>query len=98
MIPPRYSIWREILESDEVPLKSPGSFFTDLGGPVVEREVECYLLDWPAMKAAQKDRLALWVANRFGVSVGDALLECDARGYPIRAADVSVAFSLRAFI
>lgn len=95
---PRYVIWREILGSDDVPLQSPGSFFADLGDPVAERSVECYALDWPSMRAEQKHRLALWVAERFGVSLNDALLDCDARGYPIRAADVTVAFSLRAFI
>jgi hypothetical protein len=95
---PRYATWREILGDRDVPLKSPGSFETDLGDPISERDVECYLLDWAGMKAAQKYKLAEFISQKFGCSLSDALTEGDERSYPIRAADVIVAFSLRAFI
>lgn len=95
---PRYATWREILGDGDVPLKSPSSFFADLGDPVVEGDVECYVLDWAGMKPAQKQRLADFIAQKFGCSLNDALLEGDARSYPIRESDVIVAFSLRAFI
>jgi hypothetical protein len=93
----RYATWFEILGSNDVPLKSPASFEAELGYPVTEK-AECYELDIEGMKAAQKQRLAKWIAARFDTSIEEALEEIYTRGFTIRATDVIVAFSLRAFI
>jgi hypothetical protein len=51
------------------------------------------------MKGIQKERLARWIADRFEISsLGNVLLYCDERGFPIRAEDVTVGFSMRAFL
>jgi hypothetical protein len=94
---PRYATWRAILGSDNVPLKSPRSAKASLGFPVCET-VECYEIDLAAMTAEQKDRLFDWCAGQFGEDRAAIRADLEREGFPIREADVIVAFSLRAFV
>jgi hypothetical protein len=91
---PRYAAWHEILDSNDVPLTAPQPLPAQLGVEIVD----VYLLDLQRLNPAQVTRLVNAIADRTGklrAQVGGALL---ADGCPIRAADVHVAFSLRAFI
>lgn len=93
----RYATWREILGSDDVPLKKPSAVRCDLGHPVAET-VDCYELDLAVMTEEQKGRLVDWCAAKFGASAAEIRAEIERSGYPIREADVMVAFSMRAFM
>jgi hypothetical protein len=93
---PRYKDWQRILGSDDVPLLDPKTYRANFGKE--ESEVEIHKLDWQGMSVDQKDRLVAWVAQQFNVHRAEARAELNQRGFPIRAADVIVAFSLRAII
>jgi hypothetical protein len=92
---PNYQTWHDALGSDRVSLISPRSIMTDMGE---ERNVEAYLLDLRALTLGQRARLLSAVAKRFGVPVYEVESEVARVGFPIRAADVIVAISLRAVI
>lgn len=94
---PRYATWREILGSDNVPLQSPNSFKADLGFPIRET-AECYALDLAAITEEQKNRLVDWCVQKFGGDRATIRADIERSGYPIREADVTVAFSMRAFM
>lgn len=91
---PRYKQWSEILGSEIVPLKSPTAFRTKLG----DEPDEVYALDLKAFTPQQTDRLVAFIRNKFGAEEDEVREELRVRGFPIREADVILAFSLRAFI
>jgi hypothetical protein len=91
---PRYADWEKILGSDDVPLQSPASGQTKLG----QESAEVYLLDLAQLSAEQRAHLIEFIVQRFKADRREVEQELDKVGFPIRAADVSVAFSLRAFI
>lgn len=94
---PRYQWWREVLGSDDVPLKHPGERTGNLGDPVAETAT-VYELDLAALSAGQHERLVRAVATRFNASVSEVRETLAREGFPIRSADVRVAFSMRAFL
>lgn len=91
---PRYEDWKEILGSEIVPLKSPSAFRTKLG----DDPDEVYALDLKAFTAQQTDRLVSFVRKKFGAEDDEVREQLHVNGFPIREADVIVAFSLRAFL
>jgi hypothetical protein len=91
---PRYQDWNDILRSNEVPIESPKSCEANLGGQT-ER---VYKVDLDRLEKAQLERLLTWVADRFGCKRSAAFAELESNGFPIREADVTVSFDLRAFI
>lgn len=92
---PRYAAWKEIFGCDAVPLKTPGSTRADLGE---EKNVEIYQLDFRAVTPEQKARLISWLSSKFVDPREEIEREIDREGFPIRAADVTVSFSMRAFL
>ena len=94
---PRYEQWKHILgQDDHVPLVRPFSTHADLGP---EKDVEIYLLDWQNLDEDQSNKLLEMLSEKFKASTETIAEELDADGYfPIRAADVFIAFDLRAFI
>jgi hypothetical protein len=104
---PRYRIWREILDQDEVPIKhyapakaTLGVPMTEraVGTPVMEENVEVYALDLQELGSAQIRRLAAFVSEKFSTPVDQVEATIRIEGFPIRAEDVIVAFSMRAFL
>jgi hypothetical protein len=91
---PRYEAWRQILGSDDVPLKSPGSGPTMLGN----EKVEVHLLDLVKMTPEQRTRLIDWVVEKFGEKRELVESEIYLVGFPIRTEDVAVFFDMRAFL
>jgi hypothetical protein len=92
---PRYETWARILAGDEVPLVKPVASRANLGD---EKNVEVYVLDIQRLTADQRDRLVQWVAEKFGVPPAAVNEQLESVGFPIREADVIVAFSMRAFL
>lgn len=88
---PRYDKWREILGTDEVPIVNPIPVMAILG---IE-ETEVYHLDLARLNSDQNSRLIDFVVERFGAQRDRVLAELLAVGFPIRAADVTVAIDLR---
>jgi hypothetical protein len=91
---PRYADWLHCLGSDKVPLKSPGSGQTQLGG----ERADVHLLDWPALEESAKERLMAFLAKKFQADPKEVRAELDKNGMPIRAEDVTVVFDMRAFL
>ncbi len=91
---PRHDSWFRILESEKVPLTSPASFETQLG----PEKAEVYRIDVPALTSEQRRRLIEFIGSTFGPKLGDILDELGKNGFPIRASDVIMSFSLRAFL
>ena len=91
---PRYSKWNYILACEEVPLKSPQSYRTLING----NQTEVYDIDLSKLTGEQHARLVEWIASQFSVPVQDVARDLPSEGFPIRTEDVTVAFSLRAFI
>lgn len=91
---PRYADWHGILDSDRVPLKSPGSGQTRLG----EEVTEVYLLDLAALDEPAKERLCDFLAKKFNATAAQARAGIEQDGMPIRAEDVTVCFDMRAFL
>lgn len=91
---PRYADWHDILDGDEVIIESPVSFMADLG----PEKVEVYKLNIKALRDIQRERLVDWIVRKFNEPRSAAYREIDKRGFPIRAADVMVSTSLRAFL
>jgi hypothetical protein len=91
---PRYSKWNHILGGDEVPLKSPQVYSASLNAFTAE----VYDLDLKRLTSEQHGRLVEWIAYQFSLPAEDVARDLAGEGFPIRAEDVAVAFSLRAFI
>jgi hypothetical protein len=92
---PRYQEWKKILGSNDVPLKSAASGHTQLGP---EEKVEVYEVAISKLDAGQRQRLVDFIQERFRETREAVEQNLDEEGFPIRAEDVLVAFSLRAFI
>lgn len=92
---PRYADWLHILGTDRVTLLSPKTAKTQLG----EEACEVYLLDWQDMDEEQSRRLLDFLAKKFGVEASAIEKDLDATGhFPIREADVTIFYSMRAFL
>jgi len=92
---PNYGNWHSILGSMQVPLKGVASGTMQLGE---EKSVEVYLLDIGALTLQQRSRLLSFAAAKFGAPVYEVEREIAKNGFPVRAADVIVSYSLRAFV
>lgn len=92
---PNYEQLKQLFPENRVPLQSAGSIKANLGG---EKDVEVYMLDLKALPLNQRSRLLGMVAKKFGVPVYEVEKELNRSGFPIRAADVIVSFSTRAFL
>jgi hypothetical protein len=91
---PRFAQWREVLGSTDVPIKSPISSFAELA----DGRDDVYEIDLESLDQEQLTRLVDFVVKRFGADsdlVRSTILD---EGFPIRASDVIVAMSLRAFL
>lgn len=104
---PRYEIWRNILDGDEVPLKHPAAQRATLGVPIIERavgtpameeNVEVYVLNLYGLTKFQIERLVAFISEKFRTPTHEVEETIRREGFPIRADDVIVAFSLRAFL
>lgn len=92
---PRYAEWERILGTNEVPLRSSMPFRATLG----EDSDSVYLLDTEKLSPEQRSRLIQHVAKKFGAEQAEVAAQLDQdRHFPIREADVVVAFSMRAFL
>lgn len=92
---PRYDDWLRVLRQDEVPLKSPRSFFANLGE---EADVEVYSLNVEGLTTEQRSRLVNWVSEKFGVAPAMVNEQLEGIGFPVRAVDVTIAMEMRAFL
>jgi hypothetical protein len=92
---PRYQDWKRILGSDEAPIINPKPFATNLGPEML---VEVYSLDVARLSFDQHARLVDFIVERFGVKGREVVRGLESDGFPIRAADVSVSYDLRAFL
>src|SRR5262245_5090299 len=90
---PRYENWREILQSDEAPIISPTPIKAALGAEMAD----VFRLNIAKLSADQRERLIDFIVDKFGVARATAQSEIETSGFPIRAADVSVAFDHRFF-
>src|SRR5262245_41409864 len=90
---PRYEKWREILQSDEAPIISPTPVKTILGPEMAD----VFRLNIAKLTADQRERLIDFIAEKFNVARATAQVEIETSGFPIRAADVVVAFDQRFF-
>jgi hypothetical protein len=90
---PRYENWRKILESDEAPIISPTPIKTLLGAEMAD----VFRLNVAKLTADQRERLIDFIVEKFGVARATAQSEIETSGFPIRAADVVVAFDHRFF-
>jgi len=93
---PRYEEWLAILGTDDVPLLHPGIVHGSLGHE--EGKCDVYLLDLTRLTKEQMDRLVAFVAKKFGAPEEEVCDEILRQGFPIRAADVSICFDVRAFV
>ena len=90
---PRYEKWREILGSDEAPIISPTPIKTLLGVEMAD----VFRLNIAKLTADQRSRLIDFIVQKFNVAEATARAEIEMSGFPIRAADVVVAFDHRFF-
>lgn len=92
---PRYAEWRQILGSDEVPLRDSAERAIRLG----EEETRGYLIGLEQLSMDQFARLIEHLADKFSAPPLDVIAELKSNGHmPIRAEDVTIAFSLKAVI
>ncbi len=91
---PRYDDWRHILDDDDVPITSPNSVEAQLG----PEKVEVYRLDVKRLNPGQRDRLIDFIVVKFNERRSAAADAIDKEGFPIRATDVTVEVSMRAFL
>jgi len=90
---PRYEKWREILQSDEAPIISPTTIKSLLGAEMAD----VFRLNIAKLTADQRSRLVDFIVQKFNVAKATAQAELEINGFPIRAADVIVAFDHRFF-
>lgn len=91
---PRYSKWNHILGCEEVPLRSPQSYLTPINGI----SINVYDVDLAKLTPEQRARLVEWISVQFSEPKENVARDLPSEGFPIRCEDVTVAFSLRAFI
>lgn len=92
---PRYEEWRAILGGDEVELADPYERRATLEKP----DVPVYLLSVKRLSEEQRRRLARFVAEKCGVREEEVRGQFEANGhFPIREEDVTLVFSMRAFV
>jgi|SRR5215470_14755252 len=91
---PRYENWREILQSDEAPIRNPVPIKAIFGAEIAE----IFRLDIAKLTADQRSRLIAFMVQKFNIAEATALAELEVNGFPIRAEDVCVAFDLRFFM
>jgi hypothetical protein len=89
----RYAQWREILGSVDVAIMSPIPSLCMLG----TQEAQVYNLRIAALTEEQLTRLVAFIAHKFSAAPETVRAALPAEGFPIRAEDVTVAISLRAF-
>lgn len=92
---PRYIEWRKIFASDDIPIVSPFPIKAKLG----EETDMIYAICWDELDGPTADRLVDYMAEKFNASpitVAEQI-ESDSH-FPIRASDVIIAFSPRAFM
>jgi hypothetical protein len=92
---PNYQSWREIFGDSQVPLKNPTPVKAELGA---EKDVEVYLLNLAATTLRVRARLLGTLAQKFRCPVYEVEQELNKNGLPIRAEDVIVSVSMRAFV
>lgn len=92
---PNYDEWARILGNSNVPIISPRWSLAELGG---EKNVQVYLLNLRALTLTQRARLVGTLAQKFGAAIYEIEAEINRVGFPIRAADVIVSYSTRAFV
>src|SRR5262249_13776611 len=88
---PRYENWRGILGTDEVPIMLPFGYKALFG----EESVSAYDLNLDALSPEQRERLIAWIAKEYGDSREKIEEGLNEFGFPIREADVIVAFNAR---
>lgn len=92
---PRYADWKAILGTDKVPLLSPQTAETKLG----EETCAVYLMDWQNLDEEASNRLLDFLAKKFNADREVIAADLDETGYfPIREADVTVFYDMRAFL
>lgn len=91
---PRYVDWHDILDGDEVPLEGIQTQMANLG----DEQVEVYKLAIKQLRPVQRERLAAFIQKKFNHPASAVYRMIDKSGFPIRAADVSVSVSPRAFL
>lgn len=91
---PNYERLKDIFPS-RIPLKSCTPVKATLGE---EKDVPVYLLDFRAMPIGHRARLFGMVAAKFGVPVYEVEKTAATEGFPIREADVTVSYDMRAFV
>jgi hypothetical protein len=93
---PRYQDWKPIFPDELVPILAPFPIKANLGPDVHE----VYMINLNALSGEQVQKLILFLAAKSGMESMDIAQtiknEYDDK-FPIRAADVVVAFSTRAF-
>jgi hypothetical protein len=92
---PNYASWHAIFGDSLVPVKSAASVKVDLGA---EKDVEVYLLNLAAMTLRVRARLLGAVAQELGCPVYEVEAEFSRNGLPIRAEDMIVSVSVKAFV
>jgi hypothetical protein len=92
---PNYERLKGIFGESRVPLKSPHTMKAQLGE---EQDVPVYQLDLGALPINQRARLLALVARKCGVTIAKVEEVMLHDSFPIREADVIVAFDMRAFV
>lgn len=95
---PRYQDWLAILGTADVPLVRPADFESTLGEGGTAFTTRVYLLNIADLRREQFDRLVTHIAAKFKAPEAEVRDEILRSGFPIRSEDVTVSFSLRAFI
>lgn len=92
---PRYVEWRKIFDTDEIPITSPFPIKAKLG----EEEDMIHAIDWRMLDGLTSERLIEYIANKFAVTPAEVEKQIDEDAhFPIRASDVIISMSPRAFI
>ncbi len=92
---PRYLEWRKIFDSDHIPVVSPFPIKATLG----EETDMIYAVAWNELDGPTSDRLIDYMAKKFNTTALAVAEQIEAdMHFPIRASDVIVSMSPRAFI
>lgn len=92
---PHYETWRKIFGEDAVPLQSAVVVKGEIGE---EKDVEVYKLNLHLMTLKQRAHLFGFISRTFGVSIDEVEAQVAEKSFPIRAVDVIVSISARAFL
>lgn len=90
-----YEMWHSIFGGGRVPLTSSLPVNVTIGN---EKDVEAYMLELRAMTLRQRALLLGALAQKFQTPIFEVEAEITRVGFPIRATDVIVTISLRAFV